>query len=126
MFSQTMPLAKRHDRLYGSAVSRSRSDPNLKVRLLTAQRGGEVARMHRGADSKTLVTEASPVVVIAGPNGAGKSTVAPALLQDVLGVTEFVNADTIAGGLTALSPERAAVAAGRVMLARLRARSRLR
>ena len=39
------------------------------------------------------------VIVIAGPNGAGKSTTAPAILQGALGVTEFVNADTIAAGL---------------------------
>jgi len=41
------------------------------------------------------------VVVIAGPNGAGKTTVAPLLLQGVLGVTEFVNADAIGHGLSA-------------------------
>ena len=60
------------------------------------------------------------VVVIAGPNGAGKSTVAPALLHAHLGIGEFVNADVIARGLSAFDPERAALQAGRVMLARLR------
>ena len=60
------------------------------------------------------------VVVLAGPNGAGKSTAAPALLQGQLGVTEFVNADTLARGLSAFSPERAAMEAGRIMLTRLR------
>jgi predicted ABC-type ATPase len=60
------------------------------------------------------------VVVLAGPNGAGKSTAAPALLRGRLGVTEFVNADTIARGLSAFSPEHAAIEAGRIMLARLR------
>lgn len=59
------------------------------------------------------------VVVIAGPNGAGKSTVAPALLQEHLGIGEFVNADMIARGLSAFNPERASLHAGRVMLARL-------
>ena len=59
------------------------------------------------------------VVVLAGPNGAGKSTVAPALLQGALGIDEFVNADVIARGLSAFDPESAAIAAGRVMLARL-------
>jgi predicted ABC-type ATPase len=58
-------------------------------------------------------------VVIAGPNGAGKSTMAPRLLQGALAVTEFVNADTIARGLSAFRPESVAMAAGRVMLARL-------
>ncbi|HLH23495.1 MAG TPA: AAA family ATPase [Chloroflexota bacterium] len=66
------------------------------------------------------------VVVIAGPNGAGKSTIAPRLLQGALAVTEFVNADTIAQGLSAFRPEMVAVAAGRVMLARLRSLARRR
>lgn len=59
------------------------------------------------------------VIVIAGPNGAGKSTTAPAILQGALGVTEFVNADTIAAGLSAFNPEKAAFQAGRVMIERL-------
>ncbi len=45
------------------------------------------------------------VIVIAGPNGAGKSTTAPSILKETLGVTEFVNADTIAQGLSAFNPE---------------------
>jgi predicted ABC-type ATPase len=60
------------------------------------------------------------VIVLAGPNGAGKSTAAPYLLRGALGVTEFVNADVIAQGLSAFAPEAVAVAAGRIMLARLR------
>ena len=60
------------------------------------------------------------IVILAGPNGAGKSTVAPALLRGALAVNEFVNADVIASGLSAFNPEGAAIAAGRVMLARLR------
>jgi len=59
------------------------------------------------------------VIVIAGSNGAGKSTAAPAILKGALGVTEFVNADTIAQGLSAFNPEKAAFHAGRVMLVRL-------
>jgi predicted ABC-type ATPase len=60
------------------------------------------------------------IIVISGPNGAGKSTTAPALLRETLGVTEFVNADVIAQGLSAFNPERAAFHAGRIMLERLR------
>lgn len=59
------------------------------------------------------------VIVIAGPNGAGKSTLAPALLRDGFGIVEYVNADTIAQGLSAFAPETAAIEAGRVMLKRL-------
>jgi predicted ABC-type ATPase len=64
--------------------------------------------------------EAPHVIVVAGPNGAGKSTTAPALLKESLDVAEFVNADTIAAGLSAFRPESVAVAAGRIMLARMR------
>ena len=60
------------------------------------------------------------VVVIAGPNGAGKSTAAPAVLRNTLQVNEFVNADTIAAGLSAFSPDAVAIAAGRIMLGRIR------
>lgn len=71
-----------------------------------------------------MARRASPsppvVVVIGGPNGAGKTTISRAVLAETLGITEFVNADTIAAGLSAFEPERAALAAGRVMLARLR------
>lgn len=67
------------------------------------------------------MTEQSPnVVVVAGPNGSGKSTAAPALLRDYLGITEFVNADVIAQGLSGFAAENAAMQAGRVMLERLR------
>jgi predicted ABC-type ATPase len=59
------------------------------------------------------------VIVIAGPNGAGKSTAAPELLHGTLAVNEFVNADVIARGLSAFEPERVAIQAGRIMLARL-------
>jgi predicted ABC-type ATPase len=67
------------------------------------------------------MTETSPViVVVGGPNGAGKTTVSRKLLNDTFGIAEFVNADVIASGLSNFNPERAAFAAGRVMLQRLR------
>jgi predicted ABC-type ATPase len=59
------------------------------------------------------------VVVFAGPNGAGKSTHADAILEG-LGIDTFVNADYIAKGLSGQHPERVALAAGRIMLARLK------
>ncbi len=61
----------------------------------------------------------SHVIVIAGANGAGKSTVAPFLLRDKLGVSEFVNADVLAQGLSAYAPEKVAITAGRIMLKRI-------
>jgi predicted ABC-type ATPase len=66
------------------------------------------------------------VVVVAGPNGAGKTTTAPRLLQGALAVEEFVNADPIALGLSQFRPETVEFAAGRVMLARLKALARMR
>ena len=64
--------------------------------------------------------EKPQVVIIAGPNGAGKSTLAPVLLRDTFGLLEFVNADTISAGLSAFNAEAVALAAGRVMRARVR------
>ena len=73
------------------------------------------------------MAEARPrAVVLAGPNGAGKSTLAPFLLRDTIDVSEFVNADTIALGLSAFRPETVALEAGRVMLRRLRELARNR
>ena len=60
------------------------------------------------------------VIVLAGPNGAGKTTAAPRLLRDMLGLVEFVNADTIAQGLAGFAPEIAALQAGTVMFDRIR------
>lgn len=59
------------------------------------------------------------VIILAGPNGSGKTTAAPALLQNSINIDDFVNADTIAQGLSAFQPEKAAIQAGRVMLKRI-------
>lgn len=59
-------------------------------------------------------------IVIAGPNGAGKSTAAPVLFENYVGLPTYVNADTIARGLSAFDPEDVASEAGRVMLDWLR------
>jgi predicted ABC-type ATPase len=70
--------------------------------------------------SEQLTATASPaVVVLGGPNGAGKSTAAPRLLRGSLRVEEFVNADTLAQGLSAFRPENVAFEAGRITLKRL-------
>ena len=55
-------------------------------------------------------------IVIAGPNGAGKTTFAREYLPGVARVIHFVNADLIAGGLSPLKPELAAIAAARIVL----------
>lgn len=71
-------------------------------------------------------SESPHLIALAGPNGAGKSTAGPTLLRDLLGITEFVNADVIAQGLSAFDPEGAAFEAGRVMLQRIRELGRRR
>jgi len=62
------------------------------------------------------------VVVIGGPNGAGKTTFAESLLR-AMGISEFVNADRIAQGLSGPNAATVAIEAGRIMLSRLRALS---
>ncbi|MBI5833450.1 MAG: zeta toxin family protein [Armatimonadetes bacterium] len=59
------------------------------------------------------------VLVLAGPNGAGKTTAAPLLVVELLGIRIFVNADTIAQGLSGFSPDQVSLRAGRLMLERL-------
>jgi predicted ABC-type ATPase len=66
------------------------------------------------------MTASPQVVVLAGPNGAGKSTVAPEVVASHLGIASFVNADVIARGLAGFAPESVDLAAGRIMLARLK------
>lgn len=81
--------------------------------------GEETTRKERGPGSSPPL-----VTILAGPNGAGKTTVADMVLRDTLGITEYVNADRIASGLSGFDPARTAFAAGRVMMARLRDLSR--
>lgn len=59
------------------------------------------------------------VVLIGGPNGAGKTTISRAVIASLGIPMPFVNADVIAQGLAGSNPERAAIAAGRLMLSRL-------
>lgn len=59
------------------------------------------------------------VIAVAGPNGAGKTTLAPFLIRDEYGLMEYVNADSIAHGLAAFSPESVAFEAGRIMPKRI-------
>ena len=60
------------------------------------------------------------VLIIAGPNGAGKTTFAREFLPNEADCPVFVNADLIAAGLSPFAPERAAMAAGRLMLTQIR------
>lgn len=60
------------------------------------------------------------VFVIGGPNGAGKTTAARGMLPSFIGISQFVNADEIARGLSGFAPETVAREAGSIMLRRLR------
>ena len=63
------------------------------------------------------MTQPTPkLAVVGGPNGAGKSTSAPRLLRDLLGIVRFINADSIAVGLSGFQPAATAFEAGRIML----------
>jgi predicted ABC-type ATPase len=83
-------------------------------------------RRGRSAGAARAATGGPHLVVLAGPNGAGKTTAAGPLLTGALAVDTFVNADLIAAELAPGSPERAALEAGRRMLARLEALRRSR
>ncbi len=56
------------------------------------------------------------IYIIAGPNGAGKTTFARQFIPATLNITQFVNADLIAYGLSPFAPEREAIQAGKLML----------
>ena len=59
--------------------------------------------------------------LIGGPNGAGKTTTALRVFP-ALGVANFINADIIAQGISPLNVEKAARAAGRLMLEQMESR----
>ena len=63
---------------------------------------------------------AERIFILAGPNGAGKTTFAREFLTDEANCPVFINADLIAEGLSPFAPERAALAAGRIMLRMIR------
>ncbi len=88
--------------------------------VLDECRAVPLTRVARGVYEGSVSAPSPPqVVILAGPNGAGKSTAAPRLLRGRLRVHEFVNADTIARGLSAFAPEQVAIDAGRILLRRL-------
>ena len=64
------------------------------------------------------------IIIIAGPNGAGKTTFAREYLLKEAHCPDFVNVDLIAAGLSPFDPGRAAIRAGRIMLAEIQHRVR--
>jgi predicted ABC-type ATPase len=57
--------------------------------------------------------------IIAGCNGSGKTTASFTILPGLLNCKEFVNADSIAAGLSPFNPESVAIEAGKIMLTRI-------
>jgi predicted ABC-type ATPase len=57
--------------------------------------------------------------LISGCNGAGKTTASFTILPEILECKEFVNADSIAAGISPFNPESVAIEAGRIMLKRI-------
>ncbi|HEX7729127.1 MAG TPA: zeta toxin family protein [Terracidiphilus sp.] len=60
------------------------------------------------------------ILILGGPNGAGKTTAARVLVGEFLGLKRFVNADELARGVDGASEAATALAAGRLMLERMR------
>lgn len=56
--------------------------------------------------------------IIAGCNETGKTTESFTVLPEMLDCEEFINADEIARGLSPLNPDKTAIEAGRLMLAK--------
>ena len=86
----------------------------ISVKDLSLTLGG-----HQVLDNISFTINQGDLTYILGANGSGKSTTAPKLLRDTLQVDVFINADVIAGGLSAFAPERVAFPAGRIMLRRM-------
>lgn len=59
------------------------------------------------------------IYIIAGCNGAGKTTASYTMLPEMLDCREFINADSIAAGISPFQPEMVSFEAGRVMLQRM-------
>jgi len=64
-----------------------------------------------------MATIPPTIYLIAGCNGAGKTTFAREFLLKEVGCANFLNADYLALGLSPLSPDAAAIKAGRMLLA---------
>jgi predicted ABC-type ATPase len=60
------------------------------------------------------------IFILGGPNGAGKTTAARVLLPSKLRAHTYINADEIARRVDPYNPDGVALAAGRIMLQRIR------
>lgn len=60
------------------------------------------------------------ILMIAGPNGAGKTTFAENFLLREANCPAFVNADSIAAGLSPFEPHKMAIKAGKLMMLQIK------
>ena len=67
-----------------------------------------------------LASEGKDIVVLGGPNGAGKTTAARILLPEFFKLHPFLNADDLARDIAPENVESAAMAAGRLLIERMR------
>ena len=104
---------------------RTQIGPRFSTGFVPIRRGEDESSVTIGgmapqAQKKGIRKRRSPrCIIIAGPNGAGKTTFAQEFLPKYARVVHFVNADLIAGGLSPLRPEAAAITAGRLLLKEL-------
>ena len=70
-----------------------------------------------------MIASVPRIVIIGGPNGAGKTTFAREFLPREADCPDFLNIDLIAAGLSPFNPERAALEAGKIVLAEMRRRT---
>lgn len=81
----------------------------------------KLVEFERSQTTLMNATQTKKIVIIAGPNGAGKTTFAREFLPNEADCPTFINADLIATGLSPFKPELAAIKAGRLMLAEMKA-----
>lgn len=84
---------------------------------------GEEIVAEESVAAAAMATE-KRIFIIAGPNGAGKTTFALEFLPREANCPDFINVDLIAAGISPIDPERAAIRAGRLMLAEIHRRVR--
>ncbi len=54
--------------------------------------------------------------IVGGPNGAGKTTFCLRFLPQFAGILSYINSDLIAAGLSPLSPEKASIQSGKIVI----------
>ncbi len=76
-------------------------------------------------DAFRIFLNMKQIIIIAGPNGAGKTTFAQEFLPQEAETINFINADLIAYGLSPFAPEKVAIEASKLLLARIKEFCRL-